>query len=183
MPRICFLISILLCIVLIPSTTLAHTIRNQKLITLELEKATSAYSKALKNADADTILNAIPPQIINHLTAKKNLSQSQFQQIMKGQIEQLAENYKIESIHIDQKQKREGKLDNGIPYFVIPVELVTTTNAGKKCSIQTEIIALLHNNQWYFIRGNDDAILNIIDKVFPGLEKVKTNPLKVTKIQ
>ncbi|WP_375703424.1 hypothetical protein [Bartonella sp. AD13SXNS] len=180
MPRICFLVPILLCIVFITSTTQAHTITNQKLITLE--KATSAYSKALKNADANAILNAIPPQIINNLTTKKNLSKSQFRQIMKSQIERLAKNYKIESIHIDEKQKREGTLDNGIPYFVIPVELVTATNAGKKCSIQTEIIALLHDNQWYFIRGNDEAILNITNEIFPGLEKVKINPLKITKI-
>ncbi|PIT69338.1 hypothetical protein [Bartonella tribocorum] len=180
MPRIFFLVSILLRIALITSTTQAHTITPPKLTALE--KATSAYSTALKNADADAILNAIPPEIINSLTAKKNLSQSQFRQIMKSQIEQLAESYKIESIHIDQKQKRDGTLDNGIPYFVIPVELVTTTNVGKKCSIQTEIIALLHNDQWYFIRGNDETVLNIIDEVFPGLEKVKINPQKITKI-
>lgn len=180
MARICFLVCTFLCIVLISSKTQAHTITNQKLTALE--NATSFYSKALKNADANAILNAIPPEIINSLTAKKNLSQSQFRQIMKSQIEQLSENYKIESIHIDQKQKREGTLDNGIPYFVIPVELVTTTNSGKKCSIQTEIIALFHNNQWYFIRGNDEAILSITNEVFPGLEKVKINPQKITKI-
>ncbi|WP_375692223.1 hypothetical protein [Bartonella sp. AP4SXKL] len=180
MPRICFLVSVLLCIVFITSTTKAHTITNQKLTTLE--KATSAYSKALKNADANAILNAIPPQVINRLTAQKNLNQSQFLQIMKSQIERLAESYKIETINIDQKQKREGTLDNGTPYFVIPVELVTTTNAGKKCSIQTEIIALLHDNQWYFIRGNDEALLTITNELFPGLDKVKTNPQKVTKI-
>ncbi|WP_375671103.1 hypothetical protein [Bartonella sp. SD1336NMGDW] len=180
MPRICFLVPFLLCIVFITSTTQAHTITNQKLIALE--KAASAYSKALKNADANVILNAIPPQIINRLTAKKNLSQSQFRQIMKSQIERLAESYKIETINIDQKQKREGTLDNGTPYFVIPVELVTTTNAGKKCSIHTEIIALLHDNQWYFIRRNDETLLNITNELFPGLEKVKINPQKVTKI-
>ncbi|WP_375622376.1 hypothetical protein [Bartonella sp. TT119HLJHH] len=180
MPRIYFLVPVLLCNVFITSTTQAHTITNQKLITLE--QATSAYSEALKNADANTILNAIPPQVINRLTAQKNLSKSQFRQIMKSQIEQLAESYKIETINIDQKQKREGTLDNGTPYFVIPVELVTTTSSGKKCSIQTEIIALLQNNQWYFIRGNDEAILNITNEIFPGLEKVKTNPQKITKI-
>ncbi|WP_375649868.1 hypothetical protein [Bartonella sp. OT172YNZD] len=180
MPRICFLVLIFLCTVFITSTTQAHTITNHKLTALE--KATSAYSKALKNADANVILNAIPPQIINRLTAKKNLNQSQFRQIMKSQIERLAESYKIETINIDQKQKREGTLDNGTPYFVIPVELVTTTNAGKKCSIQTEIIALLHDNQWYFIRGNDEALLNITNELFPGLKKVKINPQKITKI-
>ncbi|WP_455479970.1 hypothetical protein V4B17_02820 [Bartonella sp. B23] len=172
--------SLLLCVAFILSTTKAYTIANQELIALE--KATFAYSKAIQNADANAILNAIPPQIINSLTAKKNLSKSQFQQIMKSQIEQLAENYKIESIHIDKKQKREGKLDNGIPYFVIPVEFVTTTNAGKKCSIQTEVIALFYNNKWYFIRGNDEAILNITSEAFPGLEKIKVNPQKITKI-
>ncbi|QLC52544.1 hypothetical protein HWV54_00865 [Bartonella alsatica] len=178
MLRIHPLFPILLCIAFIISTTQAYTITNQKLIALE--KAAFAYSKAIQNADANAILNAIPPQIINSLTAKKKFSKSQFQKIMKSQIERLAENYKIESIHIDQKQKREGKLDNGIPYFVIPVEFVTTTNVGK-CSIQTEVIALFDNNKWYFIRGNDEAILNITNETFPGLEKIKVNPQKITK--
>ncbi|UNE55185.1 hypothetical protein [Bartonella machadoae] len=179
MLRICSLFPIFLCIAFMISTTQASTITNQRLI--DLEKAASAYSKAIQNADANAILSAIPPQIINDLTAKKNFSKSQFQQIMKSQIERLAKNYKIESIHIDQKRKREGKLDNGIPYFVIPVEFITTTNSGKKCSIQTEVIALLDNNNWYFIRGNDEAILNITSESLPGLEKIKVNPQKITK--
>lgn len=179
MLRIRYLFPILLCIAFIISAVQAYTITNQELTTLE--KAISAYSEAIQNADTDAILNAIPPQIIDSLATKKNISKSQFQQIIKKQIEQLVENYKIESIHIDPKQKREGKLDNGIPYFVIPVELVTVTNTGK-CCIQTEIIALLYNSQWYFIRGNDEAILNISNEAFPGLEKIKINPQKITKI-
>lgn len=180
MLRIFLLVPIFLYMITIAPITQASPMKNP--IFRLFEKEILAYSEALQNADANAILNAIPPEIINSLTAKKNLSQSQFRQIMKSQIEQLAENYKIESIHIDQKQKREGTLDNGIPYFVIPVELVTTTNSGKKCSIQTEIVALLHNNQWYFIRGNDEAILSITNEIFPGLEKVKINPQKITKI-
>ncbi|WP_273760544.1 hypothetical protein [Bartonella sp. ML70XJBT.G] len=180
MLRIRSLFLILLCIAFMISTTQSFTITDQKLI--DLEQAAFAYSKAIQNADANAILNAIPPQIIDSLTTKKKFSKSQFQLIMKSQIEQLAENYKIESIHIDQKQKREGKLDNGIPYFVIPVEFVTITNTGKKCSIQTELIAILDNDKWYFIRGNDEAILNITSEAFPGLEKIKVNPQKITKI-
>ncbi|KEC54516.1 hypothetical protein [Bartonella koehlerae] len=180
MLRICHLFPILLCIAFIISITQAYTITSPKLTTFE--KAASAYSKALQNADANAILNAIPPQIINSLIAKKNLNKSQFQQIMKSQIQRLAENYKIESIQINQKKKREGTLDNGIPYFVIPVNFITTTNSGKKRSIQTEVIALFSDNQWYFIRGNDEAILNITNDAFPGLEKIKINPQKITKI-
>ncbi|MCZ2158596.1 hypothetical protein NPX99_04795 [Bartonella sp. 220] len=180
MLRIRFLFPILLCIAFILPTIQNYTVANQTLI--DLEKAAFAYSKAIQNGDANAIFNAIPPQIINSLTAKKNLSKSQFQQIMKGQIERLSENYKIESIHINHKQKREGKLENGIPYFVIPVEFITTTNAGKRCSIQTEVIALFDNNQWYFIRGNDETLLNITSEAFPGLEKIKVNPQKITKI-
>ncbi|WP_455481518.1 hypothetical protein V4P56_03210 [Bartonella sp. B35(2025)] len=180
MLRIHPLFFIFLYFAFIISVVQAYTITDKELTTLE--KAAFAYSKAIQNADADAILNAIPPQIIDNLTTKKNLSRSQFQQIMKSQMEQLAENYKIENIQVDQKQKREGKLDNNIPYFIIPVKFVITTNAGKKCSIQTEIIALLDNKRWYFIRGNDETILNITSRAFPGLEKIKTNPQKIIKI-
>ncbi|EJF80943.1 hypothetical protein [Bartonella doshiae] len=180
MPRIRLLFFILSCITFIISTVYAYTITSKELTTFE--KAVFAYSKAIQNSDAEAILNAIPPQIIDSLIAKKSLSKSQFQQIMKSQIEQLAENYKIESITINQKKKREGKLDNDIPYFVVPIEFVTITNSGKKSSIQTEIIALLCNEQWYFIRGNDEAILNITNQAFPGLEKIQINPQKIIKI-
>ncbi|MET3559940.1 hypothetical protein ABID39_000624 [Bartonella japonica] len=180
MPRICFLFSILLCMTLSIPTIQAYTITDPKLI--DLEKAIFSYSKAIQDSDANVILDAIPPQIIDSLTAKKKFSKSQFQQIMKNQIKRLGENYKIESVRIDQAQRREGKLDNGIPYFVIPVEFVAITNAGKKCSIQTEVVALFDNNKWYFIPSNDETILNITNEAFPGLEKIKINPQKITKI-
>ncbi|WP_455478253.1 hypothetical protein V3565_05905 [Bartonella sp. B10] len=180
MLRILSFFFILLHFSFITSVVQAYTITNQELTTLE--KAAFAYSKAIQNADVDAILNAIPPQIIDSLTTKKNLSKSQFQQIMKNQLKQLAENYKIENIQINQKQKREGKLDNNIPYFVIPLKFVITMNSGEKCSIQTEIIALLDNKQWYFLRGNDRLILNITNEALPGLEKIKINPQKITKI-
>ncbi|WP_142416837.1 hypothetical protein [Bartonella massiliensis] len=180
MLRIYFLVHILLCIVFIASTTQASPTKNPVIVVFE--ESVLAYSEALQNADANAILDAIPPQIINSFTTKKNLSQSQFRQIMKSQIEQLTKNYKIETIHINQEKRREGELDNGVLYFVIPVELVTTTNSGQKCSIQTEIIALFDHPQWYFIHGNEKALLNITTEAFPGLEKIKINPIKITKI-
>ncbi|WP_336294625.1 hypothetical protein [Bartonella sp. CB169] len=180
MLRICPIFLFLLCFAFTVSKTQAHTVTNQKLIALE--KAVFAYSQAIQNADVNAILNAIPPQIINSLIAKKNLGKSQFRKIMKNQIEQLKENYKIESIHIDQKQKREGKLDNGTPYFVMPVNFITTTNTGEKRSIQTEVIALLYNNQWYFLHGNDKAILEISSEILPGLKEIEINRKKVKKM-
>ncbi|EJF84643.1 hypothetical protein MCU_00221 [Bartonella elizabethae Re6043vi] len=180
MLRIFLLVPIFLYMITIAPITQASPMENS--IFHLFEKEILAYSEALQNADANAILNAIPPQIINSLTDKKNLSQSQFRQIMKSQIERLTERYKIESIHINQEKRREGELDNGVLYFVIPVEFVTITNSGQKCSIQTEIIALFDHPQWYFIHGNEEALLNITTEAFPGLEKIKINPLKITKI-
>ncbi|WP_208541257.1 MULTISPECIES: hypothetical protein [Bartonella] len=171
---------IFLCLASIISTVQANGVTDEELI--NLKKEISIYNKALKEIDSNTILNAIPPKIIESLAIKKHLNKAQFQQIIKGQIEQLAKNYKIENVKIDQTQKREGKLDNGIPYFVMPLEIAITINSGKKCYIKSEIIALLENNQWYFIRGNDDTALNIINEAFPGLEKIKINSTKIIKI-
>ncbi len=178
--RIYFLVPVFLYMITIAPIAQASPMKNP--IFRLFEEEILVYSEALQNADANVILNAIPPEIINSLTAQKNLSQSQFRLIMKSQIEQLAEHYKIESVHINQEQRRVGELDNGVLYFVIPVEFVTTTNSGQKCSIQTEIIALFDHSQWYFIHGNEEALLNITTEAFPGLEKIKINPLKITKI-
>lgn len=186
MLRICFLVPVFLYMITIAPITQASPMKNP--IFRLFEEEILAYSEALQNANANAILDAIPPQIINSFTAKKNLSRSQFRLIMNSQIERLTERYKIESVHINQKQRRKGELDNGVLYFVIPVEFVTTTNSGQKCSIQTEIIALLNHPhlgypQWYFIHGNEEALLDITTEAFPGLKKIKINPLKITKIQ
>ncbi|MGL2349263.1 hypothetical protein ACOWKN_04070 [Helicobacter pylori] len=158
----------------------ANGVADEKLINLQNE--ISIYNKALKEINSNAILNSIPPKIIESLAIKKNLNKAQFQQIIKSQIDQLARNYKIENIKIDQTQKHEGKLDNGIPYFIMPLEIAITINSRKKCYIKSEIIALLENNQWYFIRGNDDTTLNIINEAFLGLEKIKINSTKIIKI-
>ncbi|OPB29748.1 hypothetical protein [Bartonella sp. WD12.1] len=170
----------LLCFVFMILAAQANEVTDDELI--NLQKAIFIYNKALKEIDSNAILNAIPPQIIESLAAKKNLNKAQFQQIIKSQIEQLAKNYKIENIKIDQTQKREGKFDNGIPYFIMPLEIAITINSGTKCYIKSEIIALLENNQWYFIRGNDDTALNITNEAFPGLEKIKINSTEIIKI-
>lgn len=67
------------------------------------------------------LFSAIPPQIIDSLATTKNLNKLQFQRIMKSQIKYLASNYKIESININQTKKDAGKLNNNIPYFIIPM--------------------------------------------------------------
>lgn len=172
MLRVRVFLLVILCFSFLTSTVQAYTITNEELITLE--KATFSYSRALQEADANAILNAIPPQIIDSLAAKKNLNKSQFQKIMKDQIEQLAKNYQVENITIDKTRRREGKLDNGMPYFIIPIEFSIINNGEKKCCIQTEIIALLDSKQWYFIRNNNKAMLDILTQTFPGLEKIKT---------
>ncbi|ABM45415.1 hypothetical protein H704_00656 [Bartonella bacilliformis Peru38] len=180
MLRICRFLPIFLGFILIISTIPGYTLTNEA--TINLETALSAYSKALQESDTDTILNAIPPQIIDSLATKRNLNKLQFQRVMKSQIEHLASNYKIESININQTERRAGKLNDNIPYFIIPMHFTITKINGKKCHIQTEIIALFENNQWYFIRGSDKATLHMVNKAFPGFETIKINPTKITKI-
>lgn len=63
------LFPIFLCIAFIISITQAYTITSPKLIAFE--KAASAYSKALQNADANAILNAIPPPNHQQLNGQK----------------------------------------------------------------------------------------------------------------
>ncbi|MCZ2328152.1 hypothetical protein [Bartonella sp. F02] len=172
MCKIHLLLSTLICFIFLVSNVQANTITDEEFKVLE--KETFAYSKALQEADANAILKAIPPQIIDALAEKKNLSKLQFQKIIKNQIEQIAKNYKkIEDIKIDQTQKRAGKFDNGIPYFLIPLEFTIRTNDEKKHSIKTEIIALFENHHWYFIRNNNETTLHLINEAFLKSKKVE----------
>lgn len=159
----------------------AYTLTKKERTTLE--QATASYSHALQKADVEAILKAIPPKIIDTLANKKNLNKSQFQKIIRDQIKQLVQNYKqIESIRIRQTQRREGKLDNGTFYSVMPLEFVFATDSEKKCYIQTEIIALLDDNRWYFIHNNKGIISDVTREVFPGLEKIEIQAKKLTPV-
>ncbi|WP_208438332.1 hypothetical protein, partial [Bartonella taylorii] len=119
---------IFLCLASIISTVQANGVTDEELI--NLKKEISIYNKALKEIDSNTILNAIPPKIIESLAIKKHLNKAQLKQIIKGQIEQLEKNYKTENVKIDQAQKREGNLDDDIRDCVMPLEIAITINSG-----------------------------------------------------
>lgn len=148
-----------------------------------LNDATNNYANALQTANFDAVLNAIPPRIIQKLAAQSKVDQEQFRQIMVNQMKQLAETYKVDTITIGQSKKRAGEFDDGTPYYIIPTDFVITTNETEKNQINGELVAILDNNQWYFVRGDDATTLSTMSAAFPGFEKIKLSAPEVKKLE
>lgn len=138
-----------------------------------LAEATKTYTTALQAADFDAVFNAIPPRIVDKLAVQSKLAKDQFRVIMVNQMKQLATAYKVEKITIDQSKKRAGSFDDGTPYYIIPSEFIINANGTEKKRIKCELIAILDNNQWYFVRGDDATTLVTMTEAFPGFEKIK----------
>ncbi len=148
-----------------------------------LTDATNNYATALQTSNFDAVLNAIPPRIIQTLAAQSKVDQEQFRQIMVSQMKQLAETYKVDKITIGQSKKRAGEFEDGTPYYIIPTDFVITTNGSEKNQIKGELVAILDNNQWYFVRGDDATTLSTMSAAFPGFEKIKLSAPEVKKIK
>lgn len=148
-----------------------------------LTDATNNYANALQSSNFDAVLNAIPPRIIQKLAALSNVDQEQFRQVMVSQMKQLSETYKVDKITIGQSKKRAGEFEDGTPYYIIPTDFIITTNDNKKNQIKGELVAILDNNQWYFVRGDDATTLSTMSAAFPGFEKIKLSAPEVKPVK
>lgn len=171
MPRIIQIIIVFL--ILLNGTILANARSATDDELNMLTNATNNYANALQSANFDAVLNAIPPRILEKLAAQSKVDQEQFRQIMVSQMKQLAQTYKVDSIAIGQAKKRAGEFDDGTPYYIIPIDFVIITNGTEKNQIKGELVAILDNNQWYFVRGDDATTLSTMSAAFPGFEKIK----------
>ena len=95
-------------------------------------------------------------------------------------MKQLAATYKVDKITISQSRKRSGEFNDGTPYFVIPSEFIITANNQDKKRVKGELVAILDNNQWYFVRGDDATTLSTMTELFPGFEKIKLSMPEVS---
>lgn len=148
-----------------------------------LTDATNDYANALQSANFDAVLNAIPPRIIQQLASQSKVDQEQFRQIMVNQMKQLATTYKVDNITIGQSKKRSGEFEDGTPYYIIPTDFVITSNGTEKNQIKGELVAILDNNHWYFVRGDDATTLSTMSAAFPGFEKIKLTAPEVKKLE
>lgn len=147
-----------------------------------LSDSTQAYATALQTANFDAVLNEIPPRILEKLAEQSKVSKDQFRQIMVDQMKQLAATYKVDKITISQSRKRSGEFNDGTPYFVIPSEFIITANNQDKKRVKGELVAILDNNQWYFVRGDDATTLSTMTELFPGFEKIKLSMPEVSNV-
>ena len=149
-----------------------------------LSDATNNYATALQTSNFDAVLNAIPPRIIQTLAAQSKVDQEQFRQIMVSQMKQLAQIYKVDKITISQSKKSAGEFEDGTPYYIIPTDFVITTiNDNNKNQVKGELVAILDNNQWYFVRGDDATTISTMSAAFPGFEKIKLSAPEVKPIK
>lgn len=161
----------------------ARTATEAELATLKT--SINNYIKTIETADSDAVINTIPPQIIAALAKQSQTDPANFRTTMVSQIKNLTSSYKIDNFTFDQKKSRTGELTDGEPYFVIPIRFVLTnsTNNNEKNRITAELVALLQNNQWYFVRGDDEKSIATFASVFPGFEKITLKQAEVKKIK
>lgn len=140
------------------------------------------YESALKGNDVDKILTTLPPQLFQQLAKQAHIDESQIHQLVKDQLKQMTSTVTLDEIKIDFAHKRSGELDDGSPYYIIPLELAVTNQDNNKMKLESAFIALLYQNQWYLVRGDNAGFLDVMKTAFPGFEKIVIDPPKIQKL-
>lgn len=140
------------------------------------------YEKALKGNDVDKIFLTLPPQVFQQLAKQTHIDESQIHRLVKDQLKQMTSTVTLDDIKIDFDHKRSGELDDGSPYYIIPIKLAATNRDKNKMMLESAFIALLDQNQWYLVRGDNAGFLDIMRTAFPGFEKITIDPPKMEKL-
>lgn len=131
----------------------------------------AAYKDSTLKNDTQAMLDAVPPKIFSALAKMSKMDEDKIKEMTKQQISTMLTQVKFVSWDMDLDKKTAGELEDGTPYFVVPVTSVIEAN-GQKIKISNNMAAVLDGDKWYLITANDPMHAQILKDVYPGLEKV-----------
>lgn len=142
--------------------------------TKALQQTIETITPLMQKDDIDAIMGSMPPSIPTQLSKIfEGNSADAIREATRQTLIQMYKQAKTESWLLDFEKKQACEFDDGTPCFVLPLTQRIAIS-GKKIRIIVPLIAVMENGKWYFVNTAEKPQTEILQKVYPGIEKVKT---------
>lgn len=151
-----------------------------------LNRSVNAFLSATRGNDAETLVKAIPPRILNVFAGSAGIEASKLEKTLVSQTRDLTKGLKVRNTTSDQTavDAQDGVLADGTP--VIWAVVPTTYEAekdGKKTLNAQALVALNESGKWYFVRMDGDQQKQIATIAYPFLSAATVPAATVTPME
>lgn len=151
-----------------------------------LDAAVNSYLAAIEKGDAERIVGAIPPRIIQLFATQSGTDAATLEKTLAEQTQGLLGGSRFSDLSASTRgaDAADSKLDDGtkVTWAVIPTEFTVFQGEGKTRN-QQPMLALREGEIWYFIRIEGAAQGQMVSLAYPFLADAKFPASSATQIK
>jgi hypothetical protein len=150
-----------------------------------LNKAVTRYLSSIQSRNAESIVNAIPPRVLNIFAGTAGIEAKDLNAVLEKQTAELMKDSSFTDLTSDQTalDATDATMDDGtkVTWVAVPTAF-TATVKGKKTRNEQALLALDEGGKWYFLRIDGAQQKMIAALAYPFLANATMPEPKVTPI-
>lgn len=137
--------------------------------------AVDGFVAAMDAQDHDVIAQTVPPRMIAHLADRAGVEVEAVRTALIAEMRELSGQAVIVEYRIDPDRMAVGRLDDGLPYALLPTETVVQVD-GRKVRVSSQSLALQDAGEWFLVRVSDPQQVTLLHTVYPGFAEMEFAP-------
>jgi hypothetical protein len=140
-----------------------------------LGRAADAYLNAIKSGNAEKIVAAIPPRIVNVFAGSAGIESKEITRTLVAQTRELVKGSKFRDLKADRVgvEVNDATLADGtqVTWAVLPTTFTAEVGGSKTLNSQP-MLAISEGGKWYFVRVDGPQQKQIVAIAYPFLSQV-----------
>lgn len=150
-----------------------------------LDHAVQGYLGATSGNDAEALVRAIPPRILNVFAGSAGIEARKLTRTLEEQTRELTKGLKVRNAKADEGalDAEDAKLEDGtaVTWVVVPTSYEAEKD-GKKTQNAQALVAISEGDKWYFVRIDGPQQKQMATLAYPFLAKAKVPDPVVTPV-
>ncbi len=137
-----------------------------------LDQSLAAYRTALETADFASVVAAIPPGVIDLISAQANLSPETIRKSVTAQMTTIMASATIESFVMDTDTMTDGTTPSDVAYAFLPTTTNLSIDEGPIQTVQTLTLAVDIDDTWYLMRIEQPQHYDFFRAAYPEFVEI-----------
>jgi hypothetical protein len=141
--------------------------------TTSLVDKVAAFDAAMRASDYETIIEVIPPRVLQHIADGAGAPVDELRVALIGQMKEIFASVTMLDFGMDVAAAEHHELADGSPYVLIPTTTVMEAEGLGKMKVDSRTLGMMDEGAWYLVRVGDVAMVGVLRQVYPQFAGVE----------
>lgn len=127
------------------------------------------FNAAFEAGDYGALIEMMPPRIWTHIADLADVAPEELTEAAIDQMGAVMTGITIDGFSMDIETASSGVSDADRPWFIIPTETFLTLPDSGRARAQSDTLVLRDDGEWWLLRVDSPANIQILDDVYPDL--------------